>query len=363
MIRQALRLGYHRDPKHFPHISPFEGEMRRRAWFLIYVFDILTSFQLGLPCNLQNDDEWDTAFPRSLNDSDFDETSTELPPSRPDHDPTPMLYFLAKATIMNVQKKLLHQQFTSELVSYEDDVLRLDAELDDARAGIPDVLKIKSMSQSFTDPAYLIMYRFQCDILCHKSMCILHRTYLHGSRRQKQSIDRCTESAMQILRHQTTIYRETKPGCQLHSDSWYIRSMHLTNCFLAAVICCQIVVLTSEGECSTSTKDEILGLLRSTFSITAELKEESQEASRFHVALERIMAKIDPQYRRKTLDAQATNGFQGGFHNSADVATATMESHSTNDLETLFNDPENINWASRSPNTYCQLLTSCRRAW
>jgi len=49
VLRVALRMGYHRDASHFPNISPFEGEMRRRLWTLAYVFDVLASYQLGLP--------------------------------------------------------------------------------------------------------------------------------------------------------------------------------------------------------------------------------------------------------------------------------------------------------------------------
>jgi hypothetical protein len=49
VLRVALRMGYHRDASHFPKLSPFEGEMRRRVWTLVYVFDVLESYQLGLP--------------------------------------------------------------------------------------------------------------------------------------------------------------------------------------------------------------------------------------------------------------------------------------------------------------------------
>jgi hypothetical protein len=49
VLRVALRMGYHRDASHFPELSPFEGEMRRRMWNLVYVFDVLQSYQLGLP--------------------------------------------------------------------------------------------------------------------------------------------------------------------------------------------------------------------------------------------------------------------------------------------------------------------------
>ena len=49
IVRLALRMGYHRDASHYPTITPFEGEMRRRVWAAISMIDVLISFQLGLP--------------------------------------------------------------------------------------------------------------------------------------------------------------------------------------------------------------------------------------------------------------------------------------------------------------------------
>ena len=39
-VRLALRMGYHRDPRHLPNISPFEGEMRRRTFYMIETLDL-----------------------------------------------------------------------------------------------------------------------------------------------------------------------------------------------------------------------------------------------------------------------------------------------------------------------------------
>jgi Fungal specific transcription factor domain len=47
--RLAMNMGYHRDPRHLANISPFEGEMRRRTFFIVEIFDLLFSFQAGLP--------------------------------------------------------------------------------------------------------------------------------------------------------------------------------------------------------------------------------------------------------------------------------------------------------------------------
>ncbi|EMR70530.1 putative fungal specific transcription protein [Eutypa lata UCREL1] len=70
-VNQAMRASYHRDPRNFPEISPFQGEMRRRMWASLLQGDILISSQMGMP-RMISDWQCDTSEPRNLNDADFD---------------------------------------------------------------------------------------------------------------------------------------------------------------------------------------------------------------------------------------------------------------------------------------------------
>lgn len=348
MTRQALRLGYHRDPKHFPHISVFDGEMRRRTWFMITEFDSLTAFQLGLPANLHTDDEWDTAHPRSLHDFDFDESTIELPANRSELDPTLIQFFTAKANIMKVQKKLLHQQFTSRSISYDNDVLRLDAELEHVHNNTPEALKFKSMSQSFSDPGWLVMYRYTCNVVYLKAICVLHRNYITAVPRRQYSIDRCAQAGMQVLTHQETIYNESKPGGQLSRDLWFSKSLHLSNCLLAAVILCQVILLTNEEECNADTRTEIIRLLRTTLDITEHMKEESREAARFNSALELILKKVEPSRASdETSQATATNSAPAQSRPAAPTLIANGTPSVRSEFDGLFNGSDDINWVSQ----------------
>jgi hypothetical protein len=65
IVRLSLRMGYHRDPKYYPSLSAFDGEMRRRVWASIIMIDILISFQLGLPSMVRTLTT-DTEPPRTL---------------------------------------------------------------------------------------------------------------------------------------------------------------------------------------------------------------------------------------------------------------------------------------------------------
>lgn len=46
-VNLAKRMGYHRDPSHFPGLSPLQGEMRRRLWATVLLGDLLISNQMG----------------------------------------------------------------------------------------------------------------------------------------------------------------------------------------------------------------------------------------------------------------------------------------------------------------------------
>ena len=70
IIRLAFRMGYHIDGSHFPHMSVFNAEMRRRTWLAIYALDAFTSAQVGMPRMLR-DSEYDATKPRSLLDDDL----------------------------------------------------------------------------------------------------------------------------------------------------------------------------------------------------------------------------------------------------------------------------------------------------
>ena len=103
-IRIACEMGYHRDPDSSGSFTVFEGEMRRRFWAACVQMDLMMSFQLGLPYNI-NLDNCDTKPPRNLSDSDFDADSQVLPPSRSEEEPTYMLWFIVRdRQIVNFSK-------------------------------------------------------------------------------------------------------------------------------------------------------------------------------------------------------------------------------------------------------------------
>ncbi|KAH3207775.1 hypothetical protein KXW62_005224 [Aspergillus fumigatus] len=175
-IRLAMRMGYHRDPRNFPKMSAFEGEMRRRLWAVVSQLDTLISFQVGLPRTIQ---AWqhDVELPRNLFDEDYDENTKKLPQSRPETELTPLCYTIAKGRIMSIFGRISDLAYSREPVTYEQ-TLEIDRHLEEAHNQIPLILRTRPMEQSITDPSDLILRRFTLEILYQKCRCVLHRRYL-----------------------------------------------------------------------------------------------------------------------------------------------------------------------------------------
>lgn len=288
-------LGYHRDPSHFSHIPPFEAEIRRRIWNMIKMFDLMISFQLGLPQNI-NVDAWDTELPSNLHDTDFDEGNVELPPSRPETEITSMLYFIVKGRIMTAFGKVC-QHANSMRPQPEDSIRALEAELEDVYASIPPPLKYRPMSQSFADEPASIMFRLNCEFLYQKSVCILHRKYMaQGSKRSRTA---CVDAAMAVLGHLADIHKEFQEGGQMEFDRWMMSSFTMNDFVLAAMMLCLALSLkTKEGLTVHSDPESRfqLDMLKQSYFMCLEFGNTSKEGKRVARALGIMLSKLEPEF-------------------------------------------------------------------
>lgn len=158
VARLAMCQGYHRDPKMFPNISVFEGEMRRRVWTCLRQYDLLFSFQVGLPCMVRIADT-DSEIPRNLCDEDFDENSVELPPERPFDDRVPTVYMIAKSRLAFAFGRVLEYSQHVKGSSYEQ-VMEIDHTLREAHNMLPDHLRSRPITECSHEPSACIMARF-----------------------------------------------------------------------------------------------------------------------------------------------------------------------------------------------------------
>ncbi|CAO2648217.1 Nn.00g074840.m01.CDS01 [Neocucurbitaria sp. VM-36] len=239
IMRIAVHMGYHRDAKHFPTISPFAGEMRRRAWATLVQLDFSISTQLGLP-TLIKESQTDTAEPRNLYDSDFDESTIELPQSRPVSEVTPTLYVLAKLQLISVGLKVANVAAEPRTHSYTD-VLELDRQITEARNALPSSLKWNGLATSLDVSSQIIIQRIWLEVTLQQLTIVLHKKFLDPSRLQqnyRSSRIACLNAAMKILELQRLVDEETQADGLLYQSRWRVSSAFSNDFLLATSILC-----------------------------------------------------------------------------------------------------------------------------
>ena len=103
MTRVSQALGLHRDGTHFPNLSPFEVEIRRRVFWAVCVLDLRSAEDQGTDLTVM-DGLYDTQAPLNINDADISPESTELPKAR--DGPTDMTFSLIRYEICSVARRL-----------------------------------------------------------------------------------------------------------------------------------------------------------------------------------------------------------------------------------------------------------------
>lgn len=282
IVQLALSLGYHRDPRKFPKISPFAGEMRRRIWAVVVQTDLRLSSQMGFP-RLLKLNQCDTAEPSNLLDSDFDETTTELPPSRPETEVTPTLSILAKNRIDHMSDLVGDFLADTREHSYSD-IMALDSKLQKAEDSLPAIFKWQPLSQSLTVPPHIILQRVWLQLAIPRLRIWLHRKYLVTSYQQTEyeySRNACVHAGIKILECQQLLDEETRPDGLLYPVRWMMTSLSQF-VFLHGMSILTYYVQLSKKRPDISTDEEthskIYTLLRDTYPIWLRSSAVSREA-------------------------------------------------------------------------------------
>lgn len=284
IVNLAMGMGYHRDSSNFPGISPFVGEMRRRIWATLLQGDILISTQMGMPRLIK---EWqcDVSKPRNLNDTDFDEDTEVLPPSRPETEMTTSLHIIARREVFRAVGVAIDLTAAVVSVPYSE-VMKVDRILQSAKENIPPPLRMKPLHLSVTDSPQAIMHRLFISIMFHKGTIILHRKYLNvrqaeGDGAFVYSRNACLDASLQLVDIQQIFDDETRPGGLLHSVRWRVSSFLHHEFLTATMILCRILHHGVEKlwpDHGPSIEDRIKTALRKAHNIWSRLSSSSRDA-------------------------------------------------------------------------------------
>jgi len=307
IVRVAMRLGYHRDASHYPSISVFDGEMRRRTWAMIFQFDLTTSAAVGLP-RMIRDGDTDTAEPRNLLDADLHDGMTELPHPRPSTDVTPIAYAIFK-TRLSRQLGFIMDQINAVTPAPYHEIMRLDTQLVATHATLPPYLNMRPLRLSLADRADLILRRFSLEECFQKSRCILHRKYLIPGQTNplyRYSRAASIDAAMRLLAVQISMHEASQPGSQLAHERWRMGALMSPDFVLAAIILCLDLDWASRVG-NTHLDDEVEKLwpravrlqnLKGSHDIWAEARQKSKLAAKAAEVLRVMLIRLNPTTRQ-----------------------------------------------------------------
>ncbi|KAJ5190101.1 hypothetical protein N7472_009115 [Penicillium cf. griseofulvum] len=298
IVQLSMHMGYHRDPKNFHGISPFDGEMRKRVWATMLEVQLGISMQMGLPRLIA---QWqtNTTEPSNLQDNDFNKNTVTMPPSRPETDLTPMVFRIVKARMMTAIGYIWDFAADTRACSREE-TQRMEKNLRDARASIPECLQWRSMAECIMDSPHVIMQKICLEIMFYRAKLILHRKYLHLSQSNAdyhQSQTACLNAALKLLAYQQILEEETQPFCQLHHERWKVSSLVNHDFLLATSVLC-LYLKQSAGDANAQaespTVHDIRTALNQAYGIWLQSSDTSREAWKAAKALSIVLSQPGP---------------------------------------------------------------------
>lgn len=208
LIRMAITMGFHRDPKLFPRMSVLHAELRRRLWATVLEMAVQCSFNSGNP-PLISPGDWDTEPPSNIDDCEVDETTKTPPASKPSsiYTQTSISLQLLKSLSTRLEIARLVNNFRSELCY--DDVIRLGTEIMAfAREGV--LLAQNSPVQPTTIQRNLL------DSPLRQVLLTLHFPYAMKARTDPRfyfSRKVCLDTAITVFTYPSTSAPPATPSC------------------------------------------------------------------------------------------------------------------------------------------------------
>ncbi|KAJ9143768.1 putative Fungal specific transcription factor [Pleurostoma richardsiae] len=319
IIRLALRMGYHREPSQFSKVSPFQAEMRRRLWIVVYAVDALLSIQMGVP-RMVKEGQWDTRLPRNLLDSDFDEDNDELPQGRPLTEVTPATFIIFRfqltKAIASISDLTLTTTIDKESHSSALAVKELDKLLRDTYDSIPSCMKYTSLTASLLVSARSILDQLTLTMIFQKGLILLHRWYAatngalaapcdsrYVAPEIATSVHTCVGAAMKMLGYQDLLHTEMQPNGTFSGMQWSLTSSMWNEFLVATSVLCTYLYNTAtkigsveETNVFIESDGQLRGVrqaLTRAHEIWQSMSELSWDARRAARMIDVLMAKLD----------------------------------------------------------------------
>lgn len=230
-----------------------QQEMRRWTWALLRMADVMFAHQVSSPHTIYSH-HCDTQVPANLLDEDFGPETRTLLPSRPNNEPTPIAYTIAKVELRQEMSDILQTiNRVDGQIQYEE-ILRFDTRLRGIFQKFPPHLQAVPL-EGCHDSITVIMMRFSINALYLKIICLLHKRYVPRARQHPQyaySRRSAVTAASDTLRNPLTLHQKSNDIDGPRSLGWFANSM-ATKEFL---VCAMLVALDLHYDCMAEVSND-----------------------------------------------------------------------------------------------------------
>lgn len=185
----------------------------------------------------------------------------QLPPARPDSEPTEILFYITKHRLMAMFEKIIRFTLSATERSLEE-LETVDRELRSTYAALPAIFQPRSMEDSIVDTPSLVVTRLCVYFIYQKCLLVLHQKYV--SRGRPSSLQTCYDSASDIIRRFLDLSTEFEPGGQLETEKWFMGSITWHDFLLACTTLCLAICTTRlyAAEATSSSIVDVVGSLQ-----------------------------------------------------------------------------------------------------
>src|SRR3569833_655075 len=200
LLRAALGQGLHLDPSHFPSLSVFQSEMRRRIWYTTLELEAQTSLDSSMPLLLSGSD-FDVKPPANIEDTGLEPNMTlrDLDPL-PSGRHTDCSLSILLSTSVRTRLQLVRQLNNLQAAQSYDSVIQLSTQLRTAIREMTAYFRTRTQSE----PRVTVFHEKIIDIYLRRYLVFLHRPFVLQARTdpryylsRKLCLESCTAIASQ----------------------------------------------------------------------------------------------------------------------------------------------------------------------
>ncbi|KAL2060369.1 hypothetical protein VTL71DRAFT_9764 [Oculimacula yallundae] len=303
IVRMAFQMGYHRDPKFLPNMSPLHAELRRRLWATVMELNVQAALDSGMPALISVSD-YDTEPPANLDDDDIDESVTTMPESKPSHIFTQCSLQIRLLSSLKLRLLIVSHSNNIRLEPTYEEVLRINTELSKSlkenNAFITNLLQSSSPAPKISQ-----MDRNNFDIAIRRYLLTLHRPFSARATRDPRfyfSRKMCVDIATTFLTYPSTSPSEPQLP-EGHQDD-FTRMTIMRGGFTKGLVIHACIVIFSEilaqlDEETTFTnqsrlaREPLKNLLRVAIDLLAKRIELAENNVKGHLFISVVLAQIE----------------------------------------------------------------------